>query len=310
MLSSKEVDKIYSFARLVANKYFGEDLPNEILADLPLIEEVAKLVKPVPFPASNSQAAKKARVAAFLACVGSRLADQIFLPFYPVQDDEQYQDGIDTISVMLSDLSVTDPKRELHLRSVLLGISPDDQLNVAYGRAQNIANEIFGTLGIVLSTEQQTKFLTDMKKLCRLAVDTWDRLRSLKAKVEPFTETSEESDKYWLPAELEAIGPQAKKIPVLNGGKMVTGLVSKPSMHSLKSGSKVVLVWPGFSYGADVLKQGFMLLDSQVRLADEETRPLKRTQRAMQRASTNSSLQSHRMSTIRKPKMFPRGASD
>ncbi|KAI1739126.1 hypothetical protein F4680DRAFT_148927 [Xylaria scruposa] len=294
-----EINRIYGFAKALAVNYFGEDLPEDILANTALFDEIRRLVRPIPFPNSNSVAAKKARIAAFLASLGSRLADLIFLPYYIEPDEDEEQHGLDAITVLLSNLSHNDAKRELHLRSVLLAISPDEQRKIARERADMIANEIFDILGILLSEDQQPKFDHDVKKLCRLAVESWDTLRPLKEKVEPFTQTDEETEKYWLPAELDS-GSQTKK--QVNGKP--NGLGSKPSLHSLKSANKVILVWPGFSYGSEVLKQGFMLLDSQVKSADEEV-PLKRERRAMQRAATSSPVHGRR-SVARKSKMFPR----
>lgn len=293
------IDKIYGYAKTIAFKYYSEDLPEEVITNGPLFEEIRKYVKPIPFPASNSYGAKRARIAAFLARLGSRLADRIFLPFYTsLGEDQEQQDGIDTIAFMLSDLSIIDPKRELHLRSVLLAIAPEEQKKIAYDRAEEIANDIYNTLGILLNPERQPEFHHDIKRLCHLAVENWNILRPLREKVEPFTETQEDSEKYWLPAELDG-GSQNKK-PQTNGKP--NGLGSKPSLHSLKSANKVVLVWPGFSYGADVLKQGFMLLDSQVRQADEETQSLKRNVRAMTRAANSSPMQQRRP-VVRKSKL-------
>ncbi|KAI0452813.1 hypothetical protein F5B21DRAFT_318958 [Xylaria acuta] len=295
-----EINKIYGYAKWIAVKYFVEDLPEEILANTALFEEIRKLVRPIPFPNSNSIAAKKVRIAAFLNSLGSRLADLIFLPYYiEPDDDEEEQHGIDAVTMLLSNLSHNDPKRELHLRSVLLAISPSEQRKIAYERAEIIATEIFGMLGILLRGDQQPEFADDVRKLCRSAVESWDTLRPLKEKVEPFTMTEEDTEKYWLPAELDNTTSQSRK--QVNGGP--NGLALKPSMHSLKSANKVILVWPGFSYGSEVLKQGFMLLDSQVRTADEE-QPLKRNLRAMQRAATSSPTLGRR--TARKSKMFPR----
>ncbi|KAI8945584.1 hypothetical protein F4801DRAFT_122972 [Xylaria longipes] len=295
-----EINRIYNYAKVIAWRYFGEDLPEDIITDTPLFEKIHRRVR-IPFPNSNSIAAKKARIAAFLASLGSRLADLIFLPYYiEPDDDEGEQHGLDAITVLLSNLSHNDPQRELHLRSVLLAISPSEQKNIACERAEIIADEVFDILGNLLSENQQPKFDHDVRKLCQLAVESWDTLRPLKEKVEPFTQTDEDTEKYWLPAELDG-GSQSKK-PV--NGKP-NGLVSKPSLHSLKSANKVILVWPGFSYGSEVLKQGFMLLDSQVKSAEEEAQPLKRRDRAMQRAITSSPVLGRR-STARKSKLIPR----
>ncbi len=75
---------------------------------------------------------------------------------------------------MLSNLSHTDPKRERHLRSILLAISPEEQRRIAYERADDIADEVFYLLGELVREDQQEPFEHDIKKLCRLAVDSWE----------------------------------------------------------------------------------------------------------------------------------------
>ncbi|KAI0976978.1 hypothetical protein F4678DRAFT_130532 [Xylaria arbuscula] len=297
-----EINKVYGYAQRVAFDFFTDDLSDEILGDTHLFDGISRLVKPIPLPASNSGPAKKARIAAFLASLGSKLADQIFVPFYLPPDENQELPeglGIDTITVMLSNLSHTDPKRELHLRSILLAISPQEQRNVAYERADDIAEDIFYELCDIVNKEHHQNFHHDVIKLCRLAVDSWDTLRPLKEKIEPFTETEEDTEKYWLPAELD-VSSQAKK-PQTPGKP--NGLGSKPSLHSLKSAKGIKLVWPGFSYGNEVLKQGFMLLDSQIERANDEA-PTKRNVRAMQRAHTASPVQTKRRSITKKSKFF------
>ncbi|KAI0539610.1 hypothetical protein GGR58DRAFT_512302 [Xylaria digitata] len=302
-----EIDRIYSHARRIAFHYFTDDLPEEVLMDTQMFEEIRELVLPIPLPASNSVPAKKVRIAAFLRSLGYRLADQIFLPYYMlhISNGNHHQPtGIDPFTLLLSNLSETDPKRELHLRSVLLAISPEEQMEVAYRKATDVADEIYINLGALVTPVQQDNFQKEIHGLCRMAVQSWDTLRSLKAKIEPFTETEEDTEKYWLPVELDS--SSVSKKPQANGKP--NGLGSKPSLHSLKSAKKVTLIWPGFSYGSDVLKQGFMLLESQVERAEEEARPSKRGVRAMQRAATGSPVPpSPRRSTIRKSKAFIRG---
>ncbi|KAI1349320.1 hypothetical protein F5Y01DRAFT_327527 [Xylaria sp. FL0043] len=301
-----EINKIYGYAQSVAFRYFQADLPADILEDTHLFDGIAKSVRPIPLPASNSVPAKKARTAAFLAALGSKLADQIFVPFYLLPDENQeLPEGVDTITIMLSNLSHTDPKRELHIRSVLLAISPDEQKKIAYERADDIADEVYNSLGDLVLEGQQMEFHHNVKKLCRHAVDSWDKLRTLKEKIEPFMETEENTEIYWLPAELE--GGQAQK-PQTNGKP--NGLGTKPSLHSLKSAKGIILVWPGFSYGNEVLKQGFMLLDSQVERANEEVRQLKRGPRAMQRGVTGPLGQTQRRLVARKTKFTRTSTSD
>ncbi|KAJ3565266.1 hypothetical protein NPX13_g7567 [Xylaria arbuscula] len=298
-----EIDKIYGYAKGVAFKYFTADLSEEILADTHIFEGIRREVR-LPLHPSNSIPAKKVRIAAFLASLGTRLADEIFIPFYLLPDEDQHlPEGIDTITVMLSNLSQSDPKRELHLRSVLLAISPEEQIKVANERANQIATDLHFYLGHLVSEDQRENFRQDLLQVCRLAVVSWDTLRPLKEKVEPFTEAEEESSKYWLPAELDG-SSQARKAQA-NG--QPNGLGSKPSLHSLKSAKGIKLVWPGFSYGNEVLKQGFMLLDSQVERASEEA-PSKRSTRAMQRASAGSPVLSNRRSITKKNRfMIPAG---
>ncbi|KAF2970473.1 hypothetical protein GQX73_g3091 [Xylaria multiplex] len=300
-----EIDKIYGYARMVAFKFFTEDLPEETLINTKAFDEIVYLVSPIPMPASNSVHAKRVRIAAFLRLLGYRLADQIFIPFYmphhTSNGNHNLPTGIDPFTLLLSNLSETDPRRELHLRSVLLEISPQEQREVALRKAADIADEIFSDMYHLVISSHHEAFLKEIHRVCELAVKSWDTLRSLKAKIEPFTVTEEDTEKYWLPVELENSGVGKKS--QANGKP--NGLGSKPSMHSLKSANKVTLIWPGFSYGSEVLKQGYMLLDSQVERAEEEARPSKRYVRAMQRAATGSPVPSSpRRAQMRKPKVL------
>ena len=226
-----------------------------------IFDEIRRLVQPIPFPVSNSPAAKKARIAAFLSSLGSRLAYMIFVPYYtqPDDGDDNKKRRNDAITILLSDLSLSDPKRELHLRSVLLATSPGEQKNIAHERAEIIVMELYHNMGVLLSGEQQRKFAEALRRFCYEAIESWDLLRSIRVKVEPFIKT-------------------------------------EPALRSLKSAKKVTAVWPGFCYGSEVLKQGFMLLDSQVRSADEESASShsRRTWRAAQRAMTGSPVQNRR----------------
>ncbi|KAI0505816.1 hypothetical protein F5B22DRAFT_626436 [Xylaria bambusicola] len=294
-----ELDKIYGYAKVIAFKYFTGDLSDEVLAETAFFEGIGREVK-LPLHPSNSIPAKKVRIAVFLASLGTRLADEIFVPFYFLpNEDQNLPEGIDTITMMLSNLSQVDPKRELHLRSVLLAIYPDEQTKVANNRAIEIAGDIYHVLRFLVIEDQRENFHKEIMQLCRLAVESWNTLRPLKEKVEPFTATEDDTEKYWLPAEFDSTS-QTKK---LLANAKPNGLGSKPSLNSLKSAKGIKLVWPGFSYGNEVLKQGFMLLDSQVAGASEEA-PLKRNVRAMQRASTGSPVLSQRRSVTKKSKFL------
>ncbi|KAI2641186.1 hypothetical protein GGS21DRAFT_361514 [Xylaria nigripes] len=312
-----EINKIYNEAKAIATKYLGQELPNDVLQDTELFADIYNLAKPIPLFASNTIAARKTRVAAFLHVLGSRLVARIFVPFYyqvPQPGDDFaifQQDGMD-MSFVLSSLSEEDPKRELHLRSVLLASSCEKQKALAVKRAADVAAGIVEYFGELLKTEVRNDFEAEITKLCNDAVVSWEKLRVLKVKIEPFTE-AEDHQKYWLPAELD-IGIQNRpqspnpdgvpKKQLLNG--RTSSLASKPSLHSLTTASRVTLVWPGFCYGQDVLKQGYMLLDSQVKQAIEEANS-KRAHRAAVRANTP---QMHRRATGRRLKPVAAGGSE
>ncbi|KAI3318500.1 hypothetical protein HD806DRAFT_311311 [Xylariaceae sp. AK1471] len=284
-----ELHKVYTAAKMLATSYFGEDLPDKILAG-PLFDAARNDFSRIniPLPASNSIAAKKARIAAFLATLGSKLTARIFVPFYllPHESQERPPDDIDDIATMLWSLSRQDQKKEVHLRSVLLAISPSIQKEVAHERGLDIAEEVYEELGILLSSDQQSNFEHDIKQFCDMAVESWERLRPLKDKIEPFDEeTSEHTELFWLPAEFDFSKPHANGKPKDTGDNS-NGLVSKPSLHSMNASKTGVCVWPGFYLGGQVLKRGFMLLDSQVKsAADEDAPPSRRSVRAKRRAS-------------------------
>ncbi|KAI8628971.1 hypothetical protein F5Y19DRAFT_103426 [Xylariaceae sp. FL1651] len=280
-----ELDRVYNKAKMLSMKYFGDDLPEDMLIDTARFEEARQRFDPIPMPASNSTPAKKARIAACMAALGSRMAERIFVPFYIIPNGklERPRDDIDDIVTMLSNLSTNDPKRELHIRSILLAISPEQQMKVAYARAAEIACEVVDELGILLRPEQHESFENDLHGLCRLAVESWSSLRSLKEKIEPFNTTTEYTEQDWTPAELN-LGTLQLANGKQNGDNHANGLTIKSSMHSLKSSKTLAFVWPGFALGSDLLKHGSMLLESQVKAAEEE-QPSKRRERALRRAS-------------------------
>jgi hypothetical protein len=287
-----ELQKVYTAAKSLATRYFGEDLPDDVFKSA-AFEDVRKDFKhlDIPLLASNSISAKKARMAAFLATLGSKLTARIFVPFYilPSENQDRPSEDIDDIAMMLSILSRHDRKKELHLRSVLLAISPSEQKAVAHGRGIDIAVEVSNEIGILVSGDQQLEFDQELRKFCDMAVESWECLRPLKDKVEPFDEdTSRHTEEYWLPAEFD-IGTQQQK---------TNGLASKPSMHSLNASGPVVCVWPGFYLGGQVLRQGFMLLDSQVKPGADEQRP-RQSLRALRRVSTGGLQHMRRHSTLK-----------
>ncbi|KAK5631519.1 hypothetical protein RRF57_007233 [Xylaria bambusicola] len=294
-----EIDKIYGYAKGIGLKYLQGDLSDDILTDTAYFEGIRRGFG-LPLHPSNSIPAKKVRIAVFLASLGTMLADEIFIPFYFSTNDQDAPEGTDTMTTTLSYLSQVDPKRELHLRSVLLAIDPDEQVKVANNRAMGIAWEIH-YLRYLVTEDQRENFYQDVIQLCRLAVESWNTLRHLKEKVESFTGAEDDTETFWLPAELDSTS-QAKKP---QASSKPNGLVSKSSRNSLKSAKGIKLVWPGFYYGNEVLKQGFILLDSQVAGASEEAAPLRRNLRAMQRASIGSSVLSQRRSVTKKSKFSP-----
>ncbi|KAI1821824.1 hypothetical protein F4861DRAFT_440553 [Xylaria intraflava] len=305
-----EINKIYTDAKSLAMNFFGGDVPENVLQDAKTIAEISQVIEPIPFVPTNSLNAKKARMTGFMLVLGYRLAVRIFVPVYyqvPAPGEEYgvfQQDGND-ISFMLSSLAEVDPKRELHLRSVLVATSPDVQKEIALTRARDIADEIYDNFVDLLGEdrEREIDFSNQIRALCDAAVESWGKLRVLGVKIEPFTD-AEESEKYWVQAEMDIGGQARPQSPSSNGnlkkqqsnGK-TNSLASKPSIHSLSTASRVTSVWPGFCYGKDeVLKRGYMLVDSQIRKAREEMNS-RRTLRAAVRASAP---QMHRRTTGRK----------
>ncbi|KAI1431687.1 hypothetical protein GGR50DRAFT_53759 [Xylaria sp. CBS 124048] len=298
-----EITKIYGDAKHIATKYFGQELPTAPFQDPELIADIQRLVRPIPLLPSNTPAARKSRIAAFMNYLSSKLVDQIFVPCYynvPQPGDEYgvlQQHGTD-VTFLLSMMSEDDPKRELHLRSVLIAAFPEKQKEIARKRAKDIAEIIGEDFGGLLGDETlRAQLLAEMKSFCESALTSWEKLRVLKVKVEPFTD-AEDSEKYWLPAELDIGGVARSQSPIANGApKRLNpkpsglGLSHKPSLTSLTGASRVTLFWPGFCYGTnkDVLRPGYMLLDSQIKQANEEAHS-RRSHRALGRASTPQHL--------------------
>jgi len=241
-----------------------------------------------PIPNSNSAAAKKARVAALLTDLGSKLSARIFVPFYTMVDPI---DDVDDVTIMLSCLVSDDPKRELYLRRLLLAIHPDRQREIAYKRANEIARQVWKLMNFMFIGDQRARFAEDLRRFCKFAVECWESVRPISNKIEPFVGDDEFDDKYWLPAELNLIGQDKKS---QSNGKANSssdksnGLASKASLHSLNALNQLDCMWPGFYIDGQVLKKGYMLLESQVRGAIEESPYRHRSRRYKQRARAQS----------------------
>ncbi|KAI1811842.1 hypothetical protein GGS20DRAFT_561125 [Poronia punctata] len=281
----KELDKIYNAARSLATKYFSEDLSEDVLSNTEGFESLSREFH-FPLPASNTDAAKKARVAVLMTDLGSKLASRIFVPFYTLVEPPE---EVDDVTILLSCLFPTDPNRELYIRKLLLAIQPESQKKVAIKRARTIAREVYNDIGFLVNTNKRAKFGEDVLKLCGYAVACWENLRPIKSKIEPFLGDDEYDDKFWLPAELQLAEAKKSRANGKSNG-IDNSLNTKGSVHSLNQFNQLDCIWPGFYLDGQVLKKGYMLLQSQVRPASEEQPFKRRSRRAQQRVG----LQSHR----------------
>ncbi|KAI0151610.1 hypothetical protein GGR57DRAFT_470851 [Xylariaceae sp. FL1272] len=294
-------------------KFFSDDLPEAVRMNSRQFQEIQDNFKPIPLPASDTAAAKKARIAACLVTLGSRLVERIFVPYYTLPDENADMDlpnEIDDIAMMLSSLSRVDAKKELYLRSCILAIEPEQQKQVAYERGAVIAEEVCLHLSPLITPSRHTDFKTEVQAFCTFAVDTWLSLRTLKQKIEPFT-IADDTGQYWVPVEFDLstrpVSPSPSQHSQISANSTAHpeggALVTKTSNHSLRSSKTVGFIWPGFSLGNHPLKRGYMLLESQVRVAGEEMYA-KRQQRAMQRACKGVNHQQRRPGSV-ELKLFP-----
>lgn len=245
------------------------------------------------------------------------LAGLVFVPVYVDPDNGE-------VAKLLSDLAFYEPKKEAHLRSVLLDARTDYQDSIRQNRIVEIGETIYQIFGQLLHDDKKDSFKAKLSDTCNIAVTNWEFVRQCEIKVDtlfpPFDPTEQAvtdfNEKNWYPIHLTPGGtppekapekapepngsPKSKTEPKTNGtGKNRNSNRdrdnSPPSTNGvhvdegLQFGQSDVqrALWPAFCIGDEDISKGYVLLNSQAKPARQEMKD-RRTQRRSMRTSSVS----------------------
>ncbi|KAK0620632.1 hypothetical protein B0T14DRAFT_497126 [Immersiella caudata] len=181
------LDKIWTTIVTLVEGTFRPDIDENILQDpscwtnlrsSPYLKHATQLQ--IPLPQSNSPAAKGMRISAVLAVLSRALHRHIFRPVYLFDEDDE------PLVKFLRGLEDEDPAREAHLRSTLLNMLPDRQMEQGARRVKTVVREVSWLVQHLLSALQFEAFCSGLEDACRLACEQWMRIQMAQLKIEPY----------------------------------------------------------------------------------------------------------------------------
>ncbi|KAM7207855.1 hypothetical protein V8F20_001897 [Naviculisporaceae sp. PSN 640] len=182
------LDKIWTTIVTLVEETFRPDLDADVLADQscwknlkesPYLKNATQLA--IPLPQSNSPAAKGMRISAILAILSRALAKHVFRPVYLFDDDDD-----ENLVRFLRILEDEDPTREGHMRSTLLSMMPERQMELGARRVKTVVREVSWLVQHLLGSLQFENFLRGLEAACKLSCEQWMRIQMAQIKVEPY----------------------------------------------------------------------------------------------------------------------------
>lgn len=182
------LDKIWTTIVTLVEETFRPDLDADVLADQscwknlrdsPYLKHATQLA--IPLPQSNSPAAKGMRISAILAILSRALAKHVFRPVYLFDDEDD-----ENLVKFLRILEDEDPTREGHMRSTLLSMMPERQMQLGARRVKTVVREVSWLVQHLLGAIQFENFLRGLEDACKLSCEQWMRIQMAQIKVEPY----------------------------------------------------------------------------------------------------------------------------
>ncbi|KAL2261957.1 hypothetical protein VTK26DRAFT_2914 [Humicola hyalothermophila] len=165
------LNNIYVFAREIADTYFAQDMPDDILSSDSTWNKPNLLNGlNIPLPMSNSQVAKQMRACAVLFVLGRELCDHIFQPTY-LKDAPGLHEALDK-------LAKENPEHEAFLRSALLTLGGAPDLDA-------IVNRVDSSLSTLLPSAKRNDLRRELNILFTQAHEAWAFLQLLKERIAP-----------------------------------------------------------------------------------------------------------------------------
>lgn len=266
---AEQLQGMYTAAHSMMERYFFVELEKEVLADHARLEELLNRTfgeRKFPVPLHNSTAAKQMRFVAMLSILGCSLAKHVFKPVYHLELNNE-------LSEMLARLALDDPERERFVRSVLLAVMRDQQVQNGRVRAAAVVDSLMKYADMLLPAARRGAFKADLQGFCNQIVERWIEYQRFRERIKVILENQfeVESDSWQrirLPgADSDAASPSSLRRQLnstsINGastnGSSVNGSVNGSAGDAtVANGSRrrastvfdleeLTIVWPGFT---------------------------------------------------------------
>lgn len=223
----------------------------------------------IPLPEYNSLLAKQMRYSSSLAVLGRILCDQIFQPVYSSTENDWIMESLRTMT------ENNETEKEHHLRSILLKISPEEQVSVGRQRAKAAYKHAQGILSLIVAEDRVELLHEKLLKVCEEALKIWFTLQKSQEHVVADIDIGTEED--WTPLDLP--GYQQSK----NSGNTSTPGKAKKNPGRSASSPRTTeaiqrdedigpAVWPVFTAEDEVLCRGYYLKFQHIQEAKREQR--------------------------------------
>ncbi|KAF4120874.1 hypothetical protein GMORB2_2360 [Geosmithia morbida] len=284
---AKILRNFFTTSYKLIDRFLGQDLPSECLAQSwstaaqvkQDLESRGIKAPQLPLPPSNSEDAKRMRVALGLLVYGRELARSIWRPTYLTEDED--------INNVLDRLSINHPRHESHLRATILGVIqvlPEQQQTAKQKRITRVKHQVYKSLAGLIPEDRHAEFKADIQKLTTKMGDTWEKTQRLETMVEPNFDDFVPED--WKPfPEPTDVNAQSEPVPEQSETPVDgdTGAVQETDDED----DTVCVLWPVFLYpsideGGDLvrLQNGYILLRKQCRAAEAESEESEKASRA------------------------------
>ena len=255
--------------RLVAH-FFGQlELSDHVFSTVSW-HNLAELdcLEGIPLPPTNSDAAKRMRVAAVLRLLAEAASSHICQPIHIPRTGNSVADLLDTIELL-------DPERANHVRSVLLGIDSGRQEEYSKKRATAASKDVFDSVSFMVDDRKAfgRSLLAWFDRFC----NTWRSFQQFDVRYQALFESQNED---LVPEEWEVL-PETPVLPAQTPGQVVNGATPDGTYTKPNPNTKLELahisaqIWPAFLFTTtagklEPLKAGYVLIKAQTAAADQE----------------------------------------
>ncbi|OJJ36064.1 hypothetical protein ASPWEDRAFT_69291 [Aspergillus wentii DTO 134E9] len=200
---------LWDFAKDELSSHFSVDLPQDSLQQTNaswnrLRKCDLALEHHIPLPCSNTQAAKRMRLAMVLALLAREIDRNIFQPTEMVSGNSQ-------IRKCLVDLATVDGEKESFYRAISHSIDPPAQMGMREANVSNAVNSVAAYMDGLFTDELRTKFRQSLEKIVRQAVQVWQPIQRGRRKYESDFERPLTEEDEWYPLVFSGTGPKDPK---------------------------------------------------------------------------------------------------